>query len=90
MASEKRRYDRDAFPQTIYYVLQPNTSDSILIGLTVNYGLNGLCMETQRELEEGQKIVIHSALFADMMPAVVRWCKAGGDASFMVGLEFRQ
>lgn len=44
-------------------------------------------METHRPLKEGQEIVIHSALFADMMPAVVRWSKTDDD-TFRVGLEF--
>ncbi len=88
MASEKRRHDRDAFSQTIYYALEPRLPGSVLIGLMVNYSCSGLCVETHRPLKKGQEIVIHSALFADLMPAVVRWSKAGGGAAFRVGLEF--
>ncbi len=88
MASGKRRHNRDAFSQMIYYALQPSISDSVLIGLMVNYSCSGLCMETHRPLKEGQEIVIHSALFADMMPAVVRWSKSDADTTFKVGLEF--
>jgi hypothetical protein len=73
--------------QMIHYALEPRASSSVLIDLMVNYFCSGLCMETHRPLKEGQKIVIHSALFADLMPAVVRWSKTDDD-TFRVGLEF--
>lgn len=90
MASGKRRHDRDSFSQMIYYALQPRISGSVLRGLMVNYSCSGLCMETHHPLREGQEIAIHSALFTDTIPAVVRWFKSNGDDTFRIGLEFRK
>jgi hypothetical protein len=88
MALGKRKYERGIASLIIYYSLPTYTSEKALTALMKDYSHSGLCMITRQLLEEGQEILINGGLFENALPAVVRWSKSDGDATFKVGLEF--
>jgi Tfp pilus assembly protein PilZ len=90
MAPGKRKYDRDIASLIICYSISDHNSEKLWTAMMEDYSHTGLRMVTTHPLEEGQEILIKSALLEEPRLGVVRWTKINGDALYRVGLEFKR
>ncbi len=85
---DRRNHTRYAFPSKIEYVLDPDDSDKIYKGVTINCSNTGLCLYVFNPVSEGQKITINSVLPVSSQTGTIRWSKKLEDRLFKVGLLF--
>ena len=90
MESGKRKYSRCDFSQIVTYCALPHNNNDISTGLLRDFSYSGLCIITHHPLQIGREVVVKSSLLSDSITAVVRWCKDIGNATYKVGLEFKQ
>ncbi len=86
---DQRKYQRNDFSYTVVeYVLHPDTTYEIYIGLTLNLSGSGLCLYTPKLLKEGQVIIIKSTIPQLSQKATVCWIEKYDSFYYKVGLEF--
>jgi hypothetical protein len=87
--SDQRKHSRHDFPfLTIEYTLNSTSPSEACIGFVLNITASGLCLKTNKQLKEGQNIIIKNLLSATSKKAVVRWIQRSSTIYYKVGLEF--
>ena len=88
---ERRKYTRQLVPYTAvecHCTLDPD--GLIFDGLVVNISKSGICINTLKLLDRGQKIYFKSNDSRFCRTAVVRWTENVTPVFFRIGLEFTE
>ena len=90
MIEERRAEKRETVIQMVRYAPSPETTDTVLRGMIMDWSYSGLCLIAHQPLEEGQEILVSSVVVPKSKPAVVKWYKSLGNGTYRIGLEVRR
>lgn len=86
---DQRKHSRNDFPfLTIEYTLNSTSNSETCIGFVLNINTSGLCLKTNKDIKEGQIIIIKNLLFSTSKKAIIRWIQRSDSFYYKVGLEF--
>ena len=85
---ENRRFKRFDFLSRIEYVVDSPVSKEIHKGVAVNISENGMAAYVNTPHDQGQRIIIRSALPIEARIATVRWIQREDEHIYLTGLHF--
>jgi hypothetical protein len=90
MTDERRAEKRETLIQMVRYAPSPETTDTVLRGMIMDWSYSGLCLIAHHPIDEGQEILVSSVVVPKSKTAVVRWQKNLGNGTYRIGLEVRR
>ena len=88
VSPERRRFPRYDVPWPLVECVKVNEAQkAIFLGAMVNYSKSGFCLNTMKQLREGQEVTIRCGVRELSRRAVVRWSKEATKFFYRAGLE---
>ncbi len=86
-AGRERRHQRKIYVSAFAYCF-PARSSNIFFGVTSNISDSGMCIYSDAQPDEGERLEFRSSLPVSFSKATVRWVKKDVDNLYKMGLMF--